>query len=269
MHPRPVHAEVSLPAERRTAVVARPDEGSFDLPAAFVSPQGPGVLQTWAFAVLARHGSTGHPAPAPRTTGVRGSCDAGKSARCPTTAAAAAHRLWRPDRRSASVAGFAPRLPVAGGMTSVRVRSCVPSCWSAPVRVTETARPRARVSRWCFNPAVRRSVGFGPAFYPRKRPARRHRPSPPATRRSGPLGAAWPALRGAAGPARRPAASRVAAAGSSCPTRSPTSAGIPPSPRQASTSRRSSCPTRTDTDLRPRCAAGRQGAMTIAPAQHP
>lgn len=46
-------------------------------------------------------------------------------------------------------------------------QQCVTSFRFACVRITERGRPWASVRRWRFEPALRRSVGFGPLFFPR------------------------------------------------------------------------------------------------------
>jgi hypothetical protein len=50
----------------------------------------------------------------------------------------------------------------------------------AAVTCATSGTPRALVTMWCLDPALRRSVGFGPVFFPRAsrdRPAVHHRPA--------------------------------------------------------------------------------------------
>jgi len=59
----------------------------------------------------------------------------------------------------------------------------------AAVTCATSGTPRASVTMWCLDPALRRSVGFGPVFFPAHRadrPAVHHRPAlvEPSRRRS-------------------------------------------------------------------------------------
>ena len=63
-----------------------------------------------------------------------------------------------------------PCLPRMCGMASTSASSCVMSCVFAAVRMTASGMPCASTMRWCLLPSLRRSVGFGPVFFP---PARR------------------------------------------------------------------------------------------------
>ena len=52
--------------------------------------------------------------------------------------------------------------PAREGIASTNSNSWVTSGRLAPVRIVASGMPFASVIRWCFDPALRRSVGLGP-----------------------------------------------------------------------------------------------------------
>lgn len=91
----------------------------------------------------------------------------------------------------------------------------------APVSCATSGIPCASVRRWCLLPALRRSVGFGPVFFPvaARGPTRCRRPRAPD--RAGHAGGVRTTAPCAAAARRRPAAIVRTGANRRCRTRSP------------------------------------------------
>jgi hypothetical protein len=86
--------------------------------------------------------------------------------------------------------GPSARRPRTASKSATKTSRWVMSLTFAAVTCATSGTPRALVTMWCLDPALRRSVGFGPVFFPRAsrdRPAAHHRP---ALVRAVPVGAA-------------------------------------------------------------------------------
>jgi hypothetical protein len=73
-----------------------------------------------------------------------------------------------------------PRRPRTAGKSATKASRWVMSLTFAAVACATSGTPRASVTMWCLDPALRRSVGFGPVFSPAHRadrPAVHHRPA--------------------------------------------------------------------------------------------
>jgi len=93
-------------------------------------------------------------------------------------------------------------------MASTKGSSCVMSLRLASVRITLKGTPPVSTRRWCLLPTLRRSVGFGPVFFPHARHAPTNYRPPRET-----------------SPACLPHEGARAAPGAACPTRPPLAIG--------------------------------------------
>src|SRR5260221_597989 len=110
-------------------------------------------------------------------------------------------------------------------MASTSGKSWVTSWRLAAVSSAVSGMPRASVRMWCFDPALRRSVGFGPVFFPRAAPAPRHCRRGPASDPVGPAGVIRPAGPRAVGARHRRVATAPIVANRCCPSHSPFPSG--------------------------------------------
>lgn len=81
--------------------------------------------------------------------------------------------------------------------------------------------PRASVTMWCLDPALRRSVGFGPVFFPRASRGPTRCPPPSSAGRAVPVGAARRGGSHASDARRRPVPTPPSVASTCCLSRIP------------------------------------------------
>ena len=138
-----------------------------------------------------------------------------------------------------------PGKPRSGGIASTSGKSWVMSWRLAALTRAVSGMPRASVRMWCFDPALRRSVGFGPVFFPRAMPGPRHCRRGRGLDPIGPSGATRRAAPRAVGARPRRVATAPAVANTCSPSHSPFPSDA--SATAAHSARRTGCPsTRPD-----------------------
>jgi hypothetical protein len=89
------------------------------------------------------------------------------------------------------------------------------------VTCATSGTPRASVTMWCLDPALRRSVGFGPVFFPRASRGPTRCPPPSSAGRAVPVGAARRGGSHASDARRRPFPTPPSVASTCCLSRIP------------------------------------------------
>ena len=114
-----------------------------------------------------------------------------------------------------------PRRPRTAGKSATRASRWVMSLTFAAVTCATSGTPRASVTMWCLDPALRRSVGFGPTFFPRASRGPTRCPPPSSAGRAVPVGAARRGGSHASDARRRPVPTPPSVASTCCLSRIP------------------------------------------------
>ena len=111
-----------------------------------------------------------------------------------------------------------PRRPRTAGKSATKASRWVMSLTFAAVTCATSGTPRASVTMWCLDPALRRSVGFGPVFSRASRGPTRC-PPPSSAGRAVPVGAARRGGSHASDARRRPVPTPPSVASTCCLSR--------------------------------------------------
>ena len=112
-------------------------------------------------------------------------------------------------------------MPRAAGKSATKASRWVMSLTFAAVTCATSGTPRASVTMWCLDPALRRSVGFGPVLFPRASRGPTRCPPPSGAGRAVPVGAARRGGSHASDARRRPVPTPPSVASTCCLSRIP------------------------------------------------
>ena len=113
------------------------------------------------------------------------------------------------------------RRPRTGGKSATEASRWVMSLTFAAVTCASSGIPRASVTVWCLDLALRRSVGFSPVFFPRASRGPTRCPPPSSAGRAVPVGAARRGGSHASPARRRPVPTSPSVASTCCLSRIP------------------------------------------------
>ena len=114
-----------------------------------------------------------------------------------------------------------PQRPRTAGKSATKASRWVMSLTFAAVTCATSGTPRASVTMWCLDPALRRSVGFGPVLFARASRGPTRCPPPSTAGRAVPVGAARRGGSDASDARRRPVPIPPSVASTCCLSRTP------------------------------------------------